>query len=83
MGHQGKNRYILMVLGRQLEARQIEAATRIIADQGLNIDLINVSPNQIAIKLIEFRELAHLLAIDTALSQREEWHHNRHQCQQQ
>ena len=40
VGHQGKNRYILMVLGRQLEARQIEAATRIIADQGLNIDSI-------------------------------------------
>ena len=38
--HQGKNRYILMVMGRQLEARQIEAATRIIADQGLNIDSI-------------------------------------------
>ena len=40
VSHQGKNRYILMVMGRQLEARQIEAATRIIADQGLNIDSI-------------------------------------------
>ena len=40
VGHQGKNRYILMVMGRTLEARQIEAATRIIADQGLNIDSI-------------------------------------------
>ena len=40
VGHQGKNRYILMVLGRQLEARQIEGATRILADQGLNIDSI-------------------------------------------
>ena len=40
VNHQGKNRYILMVLGRQLEARQIEAATRILADQGLNIDSI-------------------------------------------
>ena len=39
VGHQGKNRYILMVMGRQLEARQIEAATRVIADQGLNIDI--------------------------------------------
>ncbi|MDE5570757.1 MAG: phosphoserine phosphatase SerB, partial [Prevotella sp.] len=36
VNHQGKNRYILMVLGRQLEARQIEAATRIFAGQGLN-----------------------------------------------
>ena len=40
VSHQGKNRYILMVMGRQLEARQIEAATRIIAEQGLNIDSI-------------------------------------------
>lgn len=40
VSHQGKNRYILTVIGRQLEARQIEAATRIIADQGLNIDSI-------------------------------------------
>jgi len=40
VSHQGKNRYILMVMGRQLEARQIEAATRVIAEQGLNIDSI-------------------------------------------
>ena len=40
VGHQGKNRYILMVMGRQLAASQIEAATRLIADQGLNIDSI-------------------------------------------
>ncbi len=40
VGHQGKNRYILMVMGRELEARQIEAATRVIANQGLNIDAI-------------------------------------------
>ena len=40
VGHQGKNRYILMVMGRQLEARQIEGATRILADQGFNIDSI-------------------------------------------
>ena len=38
VSHQGKNRYILMVMGRQLEARQIEGATRIIAEQGFNID---------------------------------------------
>ena len=36
VGHQGKNRYILMVMGRQLEARQIEGATRILADQGFH-----------------------------------------------
>ena len=40
VGHQGKNRYILTVMGRQLEARQIEAATSVIAEQGLNIDSI-------------------------------------------
>ena len=40
VGQQGKNRYILMVMGRQLEARQIEAATSVIAHQGLNIDSI-------------------------------------------
>ena len=40
VSHQVKNRYILMVMGRQLEARQIEAATRVIANQGLNIDSI-------------------------------------------
>ena len=40
VGHQGKNRYILTVMGRQLEARQIEAATSVIARQGLNIDSI-------------------------------------------
>lgn len=37
---QGKNRYILTLLGRRLSARQIAAATRILADQGLNIDAI-------------------------------------------
>lgn len=40
VGRQGKNRYILTVLGRSLEARQIAAITRVIADQGLNIDSI-------------------------------------------
>ena len=40
VGRQGKNRYILTVLGRHLSARQIEAVTKIIADQGLNIDAI-------------------------------------------
>lgn len=40
VGHQGKNRYILTVMGRQLDARQIEAASQIITEQGLNIDSI-------------------------------------------
>ena len=50
VGHQGKNRYILMVLGRQLEARQIEAATRVIANQGLNIDAIRRMTGRKSIK---------------------------------
>lgn len=37
---QGKNRYILTLLGRKLTAKQIGAVTRIIANQGLNIDAI-------------------------------------------
>ena len=40
VGRQGKNRYILTLIGRSLSARQIEAATKIIAQQGLNIDNI-------------------------------------------
>lgn len=37
---QGKNRFILTLIGRRLEAKQIEAATKVIANQGLNIDSI-------------------------------------------
>jgi len=37
---QGKHRYILTILGRKLTARQISNTTRIIADQGMNIDYI-------------------------------------------
>ena len=40
VGRQGKNRYILTLLGRHLSARQIEAATRVISEHGLNIDSI-------------------------------------------
>ncbi len=40
VGMQGKNRYILTLLGRKLSARQIEAVTEILAQQGLNIDSI-------------------------------------------
>ena len=50
VGHQGKNRYILMVMGRVLEARQIEAATRVIADQGFNIDAIRRMTGRKSIK---------------------------------
>lgn len=37
---QGKNRYILTLLGRKLTAKQIATATKILAEQGLNIDAI-------------------------------------------
>ena len=37
---QGKNRYILTVIGRGLSAKQISAAAKVIKEQGLNIDSI-------------------------------------------
>ena len=37
---QGKNRYILTLIGKTLTAEQIASATKIIAQQGLNIDSI-------------------------------------------
>ena len=37
---QGKNRYILTLIGRSLSAKQIEAATKVISSQGFNIDSI-------------------------------------------
>lgn len=40
VGLQGKNRYILTVLGRKMTAKQISSVTSILADQGLNIDSI-------------------------------------------
>ena len=40
VARQGKNRFILTIIGRSLSARQIEAATKVIARQGLNIDSI-------------------------------------------
>ena len=39
-GRQGRMRYILTVIGRSLSAAQIEAAAKIIAEQGLDIDSI-------------------------------------------
>lgn len=40
VGRQGKNRWIVTILGRRLTARQIASVTRIISDQNLNIDSI-------------------------------------------
>ena len=47
---QGKNRYILTLIGRSLSARQIEATTKIIAEQGLNIDSILRLTGRMSIK---------------------------------
>ena len=40
VSQQGKNRYILTIIGRTLSASQIAAAAKVIKDQGLNIDSI-------------------------------------------
>ncbi len=40
VNRQGKNRYILTIIGRSLSARNIEATTRVITAQGINIDSI-------------------------------------------
>ncbi|MGI6242949.1 MAG: phosphoserine phosphatase SerB [Prevotella sp.] len=47
---QGKNRYILTVIGRTLTAHNIEQATRVIASQGLNIDSILRLTGRLSIK---------------------------------
>ncbi len=40
VSRQGKNRYILTILGRKLEARQIGSVAHLIMEQGLNIDAV-------------------------------------------
>ena len=40
VGRQGKNRYIITLLGRQSTARHIAGVTKAVAEQGLNIDAI-------------------------------------------
>lgn len=41
VGMQGKNRYIITILGRKITARQISETSQIISRQGLNIDSIS------------------------------------------
>ncbi len=41
VGKQGKNRYIVTLLGRQITAKHIASITRLITEQGLNIDDIS------------------------------------------
>lgn len=40
VGRQGKNRYIITILGRKITARQIAETSKVISNQGLNIDSI-------------------------------------------
>lgn len=40
VGRQGKNRYIITILGRKITAEQICATSKVIAEQGMNIDAI-------------------------------------------
>ena len=49
-GRQGRNRYILTIIGRSLSARQIEAATDVISSHGLNIDAIKRLTGRMSIK---------------------------------
>ena len=50
VNRQGKNRFILTVIGRTLSAKHIAAATKIIAGQGLNIDSILRLTGRMSIK---------------------------------
>ena len=50
VNRQGKNRFILTVIGRALSAKQIAAATKIITEQGLNIDSILRLTGRMSIK---------------------------------
>ena len=49
-GRQGRNRYILTVIGRSLSAAQISAAAEVIANHGLNIDAIRRLTGRMSIK---------------------------------
>ncbi|MBQ7709707.1 MAG: phosphoserine phosphatase SerB [Bacteroidales bacterium] len=49
-GRQGRNRYILTIIGRSLSADQIHAATKVISRHGLNIDAIKRLTGRMSIK---------------------------------
>ena len=51
---QGKNRYILTLLGRRLSAEQITSVTSVIAKQELNIDAIRRLSGRVAIENFNF-----------------------------
>lgn len=58
VGLQGKNRYILTLLGRKLSAHQIASVTRILAEQGMNIDAIKRLTGRIPLNESEDRTRA-------------------------
>lgn len=58
VGLQGKNRYILTLLGRKLSAHQIASVTRILAEQGMNIDAIKRLTGRIPLNEAEDRTRA-------------------------
>ncbi|MBO4466735.1 MAG: phosphoserine phosphatase SerB [Bacteroidales bacterium] len=49
-GRQGRNRYILTIIGRSLSAAQIQAAADVISRHGLNIDAIKRLTGRMSIK---------------------------------
>ncbi len=49
-GRQGRNRYILTIIGRSLSAAQIQAAADVISRYGLNIDAIKRLTGRMSIK---------------------------------
>jgi phosphoserine phosphatase len=49
-GRQGRNRYILTIIGRSLSAKQIEAAAAVISAHELNIDAIKRLTGRMSIK---------------------------------
>ncbi len=47
---QGRNRYIITLLGRQVTARHIAEVTRVVAEHGLNIDAIRRLPGRVPLR---------------------------------
>ena len=54
VSRQGKNRYIITLLGRQVTASHIAGVTRAIAEQGLNIDAIKRLTGRMALEEAPF-----------------------------
>lgn len=50
---QGKNRYIITLIGRELTARQVTEVTKVIAEQDLNIDMIQRLTGRIPLNIDE------------------------------